>query len=98
MFNCAKDDITIATILDKRRPAANNEWPVRIRVTRARVRKCYSTGFTCSEEVWGKMKNAKSKSLVEIRDQIENSYNIVRSHVFELQSKDGLMPPTESLT
>ncbi len=34
------------------------------------------------------MKNAKSKSLVEIRDQIENSYNIVRSHVFELQSKD----------
>ncbi len=54
MFNCAKDDITIATILDKRRPAANNEWPVRIRVTRARVRKYYSTGFTCSEEVWGK--------------------------------------------
>ena len=37
MFHSAKDDITITTVLDKRRIAANGEWPVRIRVTRARV-------------------------------------------------------------
>ncbi len=88
MFNCAKDDITIAVILDKRRPASNNEWPVRVRVTRARIRKYYSTGITCSEETWEKMGSTKSKALIEIRDQIEDSYNIIRSHVFELQSKD----------
>ncbi|NDV80730.1 phage integrase SAM-like domain and Arm DNA-binding domain-containing protein [Bacteroides sp. 51] len=89
MFNSIKDDITIATILDKRSPAVNDEWPVRIRVTRARVRKYFPTGIKCSETVWEKLKNTKAKVLIDIRDQIENSYNIIKSHVFELQSKDN---------
>jgi len=89
MFNSIKDDITIATILDKRSPAVNDEWPVRIRVTRARVRKYFPTGIKCSEAVWEKLKNTKAKALIDIRDQIENSYNIIKSHVFELQSKDS---------
>ena len=86
MFHSAKDDITITAVLDKRRQASNGEWPVRVRVTRARIRKYYSTGVTCSEEIWERLKNAKSKALIDIRDQIENSYNIIKSHVFELQS------------
>jgi integrase len=88
MFKCVKDNITIASVLDKRYMAANGEWTVRIRVTRARVRKYYPTGITCSEQTWERLKNTKSKSLIDTRDQIENSYNIIKSHVFELQSKD----------
>jgi len=89
MFHRAKDDITITAVLDKRRAAANGEWPVRIRVTRARVRKYYPTGITCSEKIWNRLHNAKSKVLIDIKDQIENSFNIIKSHVFELQSKDN---------
>lgn len=89
MFHSAKDDITITTVLDKRRIAANGEWPVRIRVTRARVRKYYPTGITCSEDIWNRLSNAKSKALIDIKDQIKNSYNIIKSHVFDLQSKDN---------
>lgn len=89
MFNYAIDDITIAAILDKRRTCANGDYPIRIRVNWRKNKKYYSTGKTCTIEIWDRLPTAKSKELIEMRSEIQTSFSIILAHVKELHEKDS---------
>lgn len=88
MFAHAIDDITITSIFDRRRVCANGEYPIRIRVNWKKIRKYYPTGKTCTQEIWDKLPTAKSRELVEMRKEIQNSFSIILAHVKELHEKD----------
>ena len=89
MFNYTINDITIASILDTRRAYANGEFPIRIRVNWRKIRKYYSTGKSCTKEVWDKLPKAKSKDLLQMRADIQITYTIILSHVKELHENDN---------
>lgn len=52
MFDYSKDGITVATILDTRRPKNTDLYPVRIRVTYRRKVQYYPTGKDLTPEQW----------------------------------------------
>lgn len=85
-MNYSKDGITVAPILDSSHPKQNGLYPVRIRVTFARQRRYYSTGKDLTVEEWDSLRTTKSRALVAVRKDIENSYTIIRNTVEELAS------------
>ena len=86
MFEYSKDSITIAAILDTRRAAASGESPVKIRVTYRRDRKYYSTGKRMTVAEWENLPSSKARSMIQVRESIHNSFDIVRNAVEELAS------------
>lgn len=86
MYSYSKDGITVAAMVDNRRPRRNEEYPVKIRVTYKRDRQYYGTGKTINTEDWDKLPTAKSQRLTAIRSSIENSFTIVRDNVEALAS------------
>lgn len=84
MFKYSKDRVTVSTVLDTRRAKADGNFPVKIQVTFNRQQKYYTTGKNLSRDDWSKLPKAKSRSLVEIREDIESSFNIVREFVRDL--------------
>lgn len=87
LFYYAKDGITVAAILDKRRRLSNGEWPVKVRVNRTRIRKYYSTGISCTDDLWEKLHSTKSRTLLKVKEEIELSFEIIREHVRNLHLK-----------
>lgn len=77
----AKDGITIATVIDTSHPKNDGTFPIRIRVTYARRRKYYVTGKALTREEWDMIQTTRSRHLLDIRKDIENSYNLIRSAV-----------------
>lgn len=53
------------------------------------MRKYYSTGKNLSLDEWKKLANAKSKTLINIRLDIQNSFNKVKTGVQELETGNG---------
>lgn len=86
MYSYAKDGITVASILDDRRGKKSGLFPVKIRVTYLRDRKYYTTGKELSPEAWEKLPTNKSRAAMEIKANIENSFNIVRDLVETIAS------------
>ncbi len=84
MYSYAKDGITVAAILDSRKEKRSGLFPVKIRVTYLRDRKYYTTGKQLSPEAWEKLPANKSRAAMEVKADIENSFNIVRDHVEEI--------------
>lgn len=76
MFNYVIDDITIASILDKRRAYANGGYPIRIRVNWRKNKKYYTTGKTCTIEMWDKLPSAKSKELIECEVKFKRAFQL----------------------
>jgi integrase len=89
MFNYLNNGITVVYYIDDRRAIVEGTYPIKIRLTYNRVRKYYSTGKNLSVEDWKKMPNAKSKSLINIRFDIQNSFNKVKTAVQELEMGNG---------
>ena len=85
-MNYSKDGITVAPMLDSSHPKQNGLYPVRIRVTYVRQRRYYSTGKDLTVEEWDSLLTTKSRALVAVRKDIENSYTIIRNTVEELAS------------
>lgn len=83
-MNYAKDGITVAPMLDTTHPKKDGTCPVRIRVTYQRQRQYYATGKSMTAEAWASLTLSKSRSIVAVRKDIENSYNVVRTTVEEL--------------
>lgn len=81
MFYYSKDGITIATILDDRRITKEGLAPVKIRVTYQRVRKYYPTGQKLLRNEWESLNVTKSRALLKVRQDIENSFDIVKKAV-----------------
>lgn len=80
--------ISAASILDRRRVNAQGEYPVRIYVHYNKKSKYYTTGKTCSPEVWAKLPSAKAKELVEMREDIQTCFDIIQKHVQKLYASD----------
>ena len=89
MFNYSNSGVTISSILDNRRATNDNLYPIKIRVTFQRVRKYYSTGKYITTEEWGKLPDAKSKKMLSIRLDIQNTFDIVKSTVQGLMHEGG---------
>lgn len=89
MYNYANNGITIASFIDNRRATDNGTFPIKIRVTYKRVRKYYSTGKELTLEDWDKLPTTKSKVLIEIRTDIQNSFDKVKDAVQELEYEGG---------
>lgn len=83
-MNYAKDGITIAAILDTRRSKSTGDYPVKIRVTYKRIRSYYATGKNLSKDDWMRLNSTRQQSLLSIRKDIENSFELVRQAVENL--------------
>ena len=86
MFYYAKDGVTVSSMLDDRRANKSGMFPVKIRVTYQRIRKYYTTGKYLPNEDWERLPDTKARSLMSIRRNIENSFNIIRDIVEDLTS------------
>ena len=84
MFKYSKDCVSVFTVLDTRRPKADGKYPVKVQVGFARKQKYYTTSKTLSVEEWRKLPTTKLRSLVQIREEIETRFNIVRDFVRDL--------------
>lgn len=89
MYKYAKDGVSTLTILDTRRSKASGLYPVKIQVVHLRKQKYYSTGKELSLTDWDALSNTKSKNLLEIRKDIQSSFDIVKDTIQELCSKEG---------
>ncbi len=87
MYDFSKDGITISAMLDTRRPI-DAGYPVKIRVTYKRDRKYYATGKRLTMAEWDKLPTSKVRAMIEVRESIHNSFDIVRGAVEALAS-DG---------
>ncbi len=86
MFKYSKDAVSILTILDSRRTKADGKYPVKVQIIYQRTQRYYPTGKTLTPEEWEKLPTTKTRSLVAIRESIENSFNIVRDQVETIAS------------
>lgn len=89
MFNYSNSGVTISSILDNRRATNDNLFPVKIRVTFQRIRKYYSTGKYIITEEWDKLPDAKSKKMLSLRLDIQNTFDIVKDTVQGLIHEGG---------
>lgn len=89
MFNYANNGVTVSSILDNRRATNDNLYPIKIRVTFQRVRKHYSTGKYTTTEEWEKLPDAKSKKMLSLRLDIQNTFDIVKETVQGLIHEGG---------
>lgn len=83
-MNYSKDGITVAVILDKRREKVSGGYPVKIRVNYRGTRTYFSTGKNLSIDEWERLETTRLHSLIDIRKDIENSFDLVKSAVEEL--------------
>ena len=83
-MNYSKDGVTVAAMFDSAHPKKSGKCSVKIRVTYNRVRHYYPTGKDLMPAEWDALPTTKARALVEIRKDIESSYQIVRAAVEEL--------------
>ena len=88
-FKYSKDGITVTPILDTAHPKKSGKYPVRIRVCYIKKRRYYSTGKDLTADEWESLSTTKVRALVDVRKDIESSYQIVRGVVEEL-ARDGI--------
>jgi integrase len=89
MFNYANSGVTVSSILDNRRATNDNLYPIKIRVTFQRIRKYYSTGKYMTSEEWKKLPDTKSKKMISVRLDIQNSFDVVKDTVQTLLYEGG---------
>ena len=83
-MNYSKDGVTVAAMFDSAHPKKSGKCSVKIRVTYNRVRHYYPTGKDLMPAEWDALPTTKARALVEIRKDIESSYQIVRTAVEDL--------------
>lgn len=81
MFKYSKDGISVLLVLDTRRVKKNGLFPVKIQVVHARRQKYYPTGKDMSQEDWKNLPDSKTYRLAAIREDIGNSFSIVKQQV-----------------
>jgi integrase len=81
MYDYSRDGITVSAMLDTRRPNSQGEYPVKVRVTYRRDRKYYGTGKNLTVEDWERLEASKSRTLIDIRESVRDSFDIVRDTV-----------------
>jgi integrase len=89
MYKYAKDGISVLAVLDTRRKKKSGLYPVKIQVVHNRVQKYYSTGKELSPEDWQRMPESKIRKLIEIREDLDSSFSIIKQNVETLAHEGG---------
>lgn len=87
MFYYSKDRVTARTVLDTRRVKGNGCYPVKIAVGYSRKVKYYNTGKDVTPETWKSLPTAKGRELVELREDLEASFGIVRDYIKKIAAE-----------
>lgn len=85
MYRFRKDNISVLTVVDRRRRKNNGLYPVKIEVVYRRIQRYYPTGKDVSLEEWATMWNSRRFSEKSI--SIEKSFHLVRSEVEKLADR-----------
>ena len=93
MFKHVLHGISIAAILDTRRANADGTYSIRVKVHYQKNKKYYTTGKTCTEDEWNRMPNAKAQELIEMREEVQACFNVIKKHVAELHEQDEFSLP-----
>jgi len=88
MFDYSDNGITLTTVLDTRRNTKEGLYPIKIRVTYQRIQKYYSTGKTLSLDDWDKLATTRSKTLLDLRTEIQLTADKVKEQVKDLIKLD----------
>jgi integrase/recombinase XerD len=89
MFRYTHSGITVTVLLDTRRTTRAGLYPVKVRVTFQRCRLYYPTGKYLPISDWVKLKDTRSRSLLEIQHEIQISFDKVKDAVKELIKEDS---------
>jgi integrase/recombinase XerD len=85
MYTFIKDGISVLTVLDKRREYEGCLYKIRIRVIYQRKIWEFTPGCMVTEDVWkNELPKSKSPKIVEIRKDLQSSFELVKRHVREL--------------
>lgn len=85
MYRFRKDNVSVLTIVDRRRVKNNGRYPVKIEVVCRRVQKYYPTGKDVTLEEWDRMWHIKRFS--DKCKSIENSFHLIRTAVEEIANR-----------
>ena len=88
MFKHVINGVSIVAVHDKRRQYSNGDYPIRIKVHFQKEKKYYTTGKTCSEEIWKRMPATKAKEIINLREEIQIVFELIKGRVLELLTKD----------
>ena len=89
MFSYTILGITVNSVLDKRRILANDNYPVKIRVTFNRARHYYNTGISLNIKDWERLTIAKNSQFVQYRKIIQITFDHI-ANIVELLAKEDL--------
>lgn len=87
MYLYSKDLVTVGSMIDTRSKRADGTYPIKIRVNMKRVRVYYQTGKSITREDWEKLPTNKSQTAKHLREEIENSFSLVKWNVEMLLEK-----------
>ena len=87
MYKYSKDGISILCILDTRRAKKSGLFPIKIQVVYKRTQKYYTTGKELSQTDWDKLPESKSRQFIDIRTDIQNSFEKIKEVVQDLDSQ-----------
>lgn len=97
MYKYAKDGITVSSIIDTRRAKLNGLYPIKIQVTYRRIQKYYATGKELSFADWEKLPKARNINLLEVRQDIISSFDLIKKHTQDLAERGEFSFDTLSL-
>lgn len=83
------DKVTLATVLDTRRPKESLLFPVKYRVTLMRRQVYFPSGIDLSEDEWKRLPTAKGKELKQDKELIQSGFDRVKNHIIEMVKGDG---------
>lgn len=84
MYKYAKDGVSLSSVLDTRRAKKNGLYPVKIQVVYKRIQRYYPTGKELSPDEWAKMPRTRSPRLLEIRTDLDSSFDRIKRQTREL--------------
>lgn len=79
--------INVSLFLDNRRENKTGNYPIKVRVTYKRERKYYSTGKSLCVQDWNKIDKTKNSDLINIRKDLQISFDKVREIVQALEEE-----------
>jgi integrase len=89
MFKYSKDGISVVLTIDFRREKKDAMYPVKIQVVHNRKQRYYPTGKDLTLDGWEKLRDTKSKNLIEIRRDLQHSFDKVKDAVQQLEFEDA---------
>lgn len=79
--------INVSLFLDNRRENKAGNYPIKVRITYKRERKYYSTGKSLCVQDWDKIDKTKNSELINIRKDLQISFDKVREVVQDLEEE-----------